>query len=116
MKRVPCNTPTVLAYPEDTTGYDYEDIYMFGDDILYHPYMSLCYRKVVYLPKGEHWREVATGKVYEGGQCVTAVAPIDTIPLFIRQGSDVSCNPTLIWSYLLLFMEIWDRLVTKTPC
>ena len=89
-KGTPVIRPLFFAYPEDTTGYDYEDTYMFGDDILVSPvYEPGVTEKVVYLPKGEHWREVATGKVYEGGQCVTAVAPIDTIPLFIRQGSDV---------------------------
>ena len=43
----------------------------------------------VYLPKGDAWREVATGKTYEGGQTVTAKAPIDVIPLFVRVGADL---------------------------
>ena len=39
---------------------------------------------VVYLPKGEVWTECYTGKKYEGGQTVTAAAPIDIIPVFTR--------------------------------
>ena len=63
---------------------------MFGDDILVSPvYEPGVAEKAVYLPAGETWREVATGKTYAGGQTVTAVATIDVIPLFVREGAAV---------------------------
>ena len=33
--------------------------------------------------------EAETGKVFEGGQMVTVDAPLDTIPLFVREGAEV---------------------------
>ena len=36
-----------------------------------------------------------TGKKYEGGREVTADAPIDKIPLFVRQGSIVPMGPVV---------------------
>ena len=36
---------------------------------------------------GENWIEYATGKKYEGGQVVKATAELETIPLFIKEGS-----------------------------
>ena len=89
-KGMPVMRPLFFAYPQDQVGWTHEDIYLFGDDILVAPvYEPGVQTREVYLPKGENWREVATGKVWEGGQCVTAFAPLDTIPLFVRKGSTV---------------------------
>ena len=41
----------------------------------------------VYLPAGASWTDAWTGKVYEGGQTITAAAPIDTIPLYLKDGA-----------------------------
>lgn len=76
-------------FPEDKECYDIKDAYMFGGDILVAP---ICYggeiSREVYLPKGANWTEVSTGKVYEGGVTVVADAPIDVIPLYVRNGRE----------------------------
>jgi alpha-D-xyloside xylohydrolase len=41
----------------------------------------------VYLPKGNKWIDFYTGKVYDGGQTVKVDAPIEKIPLLVKQGS-----------------------------
>ena len=41
----------------------------------------------VYLPAGHNWVDFWTGKVYEGGNKYTFDAPIEKIPLLIKQGS-----------------------------
>lgn len=41
----------------------------------------------VYLPKGCNWVDFWTGKVYEGGSTVTMDAPINKIPLLVKQGA-----------------------------
>jgi alpha-D-xyloside xylohydrolase len=41
----------------------------------------------VYLPKGCNWVDFFSGKVYQGGQTVTVEAPIEKMPLFIKQGA-----------------------------
>ena len=41
----------------------------------------------MYLPRGTGWYDFHTGKYHEGGQWITADAPIDRIPVFVREGS-----------------------------
>ena len=43
----------------------------------------------VYLPEGIDWYDFWTGRKYEGGQTITAAAPIDILPLFVRAGAIV---------------------------
>ena len=43
--------------------------------------------RTVYLPKGCNWIDYWTGKLYEGGNSYEFDAPIDKIPLLIKQGS-----------------------------
>ena len=47
-------------------------------------------KREVYLPEGDNWVEHAIGKHYAGGQTVTAEAPIDIIPVFVREGAQVA--------------------------
>ena len=81
----PIMRPMFYDFYEDKTAWETEDQYMFGPDILVAPVMEEgVSERTVYLPKGEVWTESYTGKKYEGGQVVTAAAPIDIIPVFIR--------------------------------
>ena len=58
---------------------------MFGPDLLVSPVMEAgATKRSVYLPAGATWKDAYTGKVYEGGQTVTVPAPIDIIPVMIR--------------------------------
>ena len=43
-------------------------------------------KRKVYLPKGAKWTEARDGQVYDGGTIVDSNAPIDTIPIFLREG------------------------------
>jgi alpha-D-xyloside xylohydrolase len=49
----------------------------------------------VYLPEGCRWYDFWTGKQYEGGQDISAAAPMDIIPLFVRAGSVIPLGPFL---------------------
>ena len=42
----------------------------------------------VHLPAGTTWFNAWTGEKYEGGQNVTVAAPLDTIPVFVKEGAD----------------------------
>ena len=44
-------------------------------------------RRRVYLPAGARWVEAATGVEHAGGRWVEADAPLDVIPVFLRDGS-----------------------------
>ena len=65
---------------------DIEDQMMFGDDVLVAPVFTLGAReREVYLPQGETWIDAHTGEEYEGGQTVTADAPLERCPVFLRK-------------------------------
>lgn len=40
----------------------------------------------LYLPAGTSWKDDYTGKTYEGGQTVQVEAPLDVIPVMMREG------------------------------
>lgn len=62
--------------------------YMFGDSILVAPVTEKGSRtKKVYLPSGQDWYFFWNNKKYQGGQYVEVQAPIDEIPLFIKENS-----------------------------
>ena len=64
---------------------------MFGDDVLVAPVFELGARqRDVYLPAGATWIDAHTGVEYAGGQTVTADAPLELIPVFLRKGGSVS--------------------------
>jgi alpha-D-xyloside xylohydrolase len=47
----------------------------------------------VYLPGRSTWIDFWTGEKYNGGQTVTAPAPIDIMPLFVKAGSIIPMGP-----------------------
>ena len=71
-------------------AWETEDEYMFGPDILVAPVMEEnVTERTVYLPEGAQWTDANTKKVYKGGQTVTVPAPIDIIPVFVREGREL---------------------------
>ena len=83
----PSMRPLFYDFPSDEKCWDIDTEYMFGSDLLVAPILALGERKRdVYLPNGEIWQEVLSGKEYKGGQTVSVDAPIEAIPLFIRKG------------------------------
>ena len=40
----------------------------------------------IYLPAGAAWTNYWTGETFEGGQTVTVSAPLEQIPLFLKDG------------------------------
>ena len=90
-KGSPVMRPMFYEFPHDKRAWQTEDQYMFGPDILVAPIMyANCRQRDVYLPEGEKWRCMWTGEINEGGRIITAAAPIERIPVFIRDGADVS--------------------------
>ena len=74
-------------FPQDEACWDLKDQYLYGPDLLVAPVMVYGAReREVYLPKGEEWVDAWTGEQYPGGRTVTAAAPIERIPVFLRGG------------------------------
>jgi alpha-D-xyloside xylohydrolase len=77
-----------LDFPNDPKVTDLRDEYMFGPAFLVAPVTEQgATSREVYLPAGVDWYNYWTGERVKGGQTISAAAPIDTIPLFVRAGS-----------------------------
>jgi len=87
---IPVMRPLFFDFPDDEMAYEVEDQYMFGPDILVAPVLweGMSTRRV-YLPKGASWRDPYTGKEQVGGGWVECPAPLEVIPLFLREGAQI---------------------------
>lgn len=85
----PVMRPVFYDFYADKKAWEIEDEYMFGPDLLVAPVMEEgVNERTLYLPEGAEWTDAYTGKVYKGGQNVTVPAPIDIIPVMIRDGKE----------------------------
>jgi alpha-glucosidase (family GH31 glycosyl hydrolase) len=75
--------------PADPNSLAITDQFMVGADVLVAPVVEKgAVSRRVYLPKGE-WRDYKTKAILQGGQWVDNYpAPLDTLPLFVRAGSE----------------------------
>ncbi|MBN0038589.1 family 31 glucosidase [Cellulosimicrobium cellulans] len=72
-------------FPDDPRAWDIDDQYLYGPDILVAPVTSAGdRRRTVYLPAGARWVEHATGAVHDGGHEIDVDAPLDVVPVFVR--------------------------------
>jgi alpha-D-xyloside xylohydrolase len=75
---------------------DIGDEYMFGPSLLVAPVTDQGRTsREVYLPAGTDWYNFWTNERLHGGQTVSVNAPIDTIPLFVREGSILPLGTTV---------------------
>ena len=82
-KGTPVMRPLFYDFPDDKTAWEIEDQYMFGPNKLLAPVLEAGKRaREVYLPCGARWKNIETGECFEGGQTITADAPLDVIPVF----------------------------------
>jgi alpha-D-xyloside xylohydrolase len=59
------------------------------------PIHDVARTREVYLPAGSDWYDFHSGQRFQGGQAITAAAPLDDIPLFVRAGSIIPIGPVL---------------------
>jgi alpha-D-xyloside xylohydrolase len=87
---LPPMRPLFVNYPADGTCWEIEDQFFFGDDVLVAPVLAEGAReREVYLPDGSAWLDAWTGAEVPGGQWVTAPAPLEVIPVYLRKGGRV---------------------------
>ena len=85
-----------MDFPSDPNVAGIPDEYMFGPAFLVAPVTEQgATHRSVYLPAGCDWYNYWTNERIRGGQTITANAPIDTIPLFVRAGSIVPLGSTV---------------------
>ncbi len=87
VKGTPPMRPLFFDFPDDDRAQTVDDQFMFGPDLLVAPILhpGITSRKV-YLPAGAKWTDAWTGRWFKGGQTVRAAAPLDKIPLYLRDG------------------------------
>ena len=92
---VPLFRPLVLNYQDDPNTYNLDDEFMIGNDLLVAPVLKPdVTRRLVYLPKGQ-WYDYWTNKKYEGGTMISADAPLETVPMFVRAGAIMPTGPEM---------------------
>ena len=88
-KGTPLIRPRFYDFPEDEKAWETGDEHMFGPDVLVAPVLYENVReRSVYLPEG-NWRNINDGECLEGGRTITAPAPYEAIPVFVKAGSEV---------------------------
>jgi alpha-D-xyloside xylohydrolase len=87
----------VMDFRADTNVFDIGDEYLFGPALLVNPVTAYQARdRSVYLPRtAGGWYDFWSGQPVAGGQTITAPAPYDAIPIYVRAGSIVPTGPEL---------------------
>ena len=86
--------PLLMDFPMDTNALATADQYMFGPAFLVCPVTTpQAATRSVCLPSGAAWVDFWTGEACGGGKTVTANAPINILPLYVRAGSIVPFGP-----------------------
>ena len=83
----PIMRPLVFEFQEDPNTHGIFDQFMLGPSIMIAPvYQPETRCRAVYIPEGE-WFDLYTGKVITGNRYILTEAPLDRIPVFLREGA-----------------------------
>jgi alpha-glucosidase len=92
---LPLMRALVLDYQDDENVYEIGDQYLFGNNLMVCPVTTKgAQTRTVYLPEGD-WFEYWTGKKWKGRQYIHVVAPLDSMPLFVKAGSIIPMQPAM---------------------
>ncbi|WP_018884480.1 glycoside hydrolase family 31 protein [Paenibacillus massiliensis] len=89
-KGTPPMRPLFYDFDNDPAAWEVEDQYTFGPDLLVAPVLREGRRsRQVYLPAGISWKNAYSGDTLEGGCTIEVAAPLEHIPLFLRNGAEL---------------------------
>lgn len=92
---LPLMRPLVLNYPDDPRVWELGDQFLWGDDMLVAPVTRDGARSwSAYLPPGA-WFDFWTHDRFEGGRGVQVEAPLNRMPLFVREGAIIPMGPAM---------------------
>jgi len=88
---LPPMRPLFVDFPEDGATWEIDDQFMFGPDILVAPVLHYRQRtRRLYLPEGARWLwGWDRSWSHDGGAHIEVDAPLETIPVFLREGSEL---------------------------
>ncbi len=82
--------PLFFEFPNDKACWTVDDQFMLGPDLLVVPVIEAgATSRSVYLPQGVEWTDAWTGAKVDGGKIIEASAPIERIPLYLRDGANL---------------------------
>jgi len=85
-----------LEFTSDPEARKVWDQFMFGPSLLINPVANEGARtRTLYLPAGQNWIDFWTGKNLAGGRTITADAPLDKMPMYVKAGSIISFGPSV---------------------
>ena len=94
---LPLNRAMYVEYPDSAASYHNEQQFLFGDLLLGAPVTSPVVNGValqqVWLPGGERWFNLFTGRERRGGQTVTDSCSLDEFPLYVKGGYPLVMQP-----------------------
>ena len=86
----------VMDFNDDSLAREIADQYLFGPSLLINPVYSYKARqREVYLPKGNGWYDFYTNKFISGGQKMIADAPLEQMPIYVKEGAIVPFGPDM---------------------
>jgi len=107
---IPPMRPLFFDFPDDEGSWAVEDQFMFGPDLLVAPVLYAgAHSRQVYLPAGTTWTDAwadvchserkrvyspAESQCIAGGQWITADAPLERIPLYLRGEARLPIRPS----------------------
>ncbi len=96
-----------MDFGRDPKVADVYDQFMYGPAFMACPVVEEGARtRSVYLPEGAEWIDFWTGAAHSGGQAITAEAPLNRLPVFVKAGSIVPCGPDVEYAE----QKPWDAL------
>jgi alpha-D-xyloside xylohydrolase len=88
--------PLVMDFRADPAVNNISNQFMFGPSLMANPVTSAgVSTRNVYLPAGTKWIDFWTGLSTTGSQTLSASAPIDTMPLYVKAGSILPYGPSI---------------------
>ncbi|MGA2908544.1 MAG: TIM-barrel domain-containing protein [Terracidiphilus sp.] len=85
-----------FVYPGELALRDVDDEFLFGNSLLVSPVTQpKAESRRVVLPAGNDWIDFWSGKSFHGGQTIVAAAPLNQIPILVKEGSIVPMGPVV---------------------
>ncbi len=86
----------MMDFPKDLKASNLNDAFMFGPSLLINPvYNYKDTKRSLYLPEGQGWYDLYSGKYLKGGQQINADAPYERMPVYVKEGSIIPTGPEL---------------------
>ena len=89
----------VMDFNGDRQVLNIKDQWMFGPALMACPVGYYKARnRSVYFPKQTGWYDLYTGEHIQGGQTLIVDAPLERMPVYVREGAIIPFGPEMQWS------------------